>query len=257
MAQVADPGGDGGGDCPGGEVTVTADAADTEVLVGHDIELFASASPLCRGAWNSWCPDFGTPPGLLLADHPEPLTKTACADKIGPEVWAYNAASGGGPALNREAHAEVEVTVVGPSETAIYGYGEPSYSTVDGAAVVEIKICPEHNGKRVGRCTRPNIAREIYVKQNGSWVPNGDGFQAATSIQWDHLRRCIVHRLSATCDEINQVDPGDTIGEARYRYRITYGTQCGETDGTLTTPVKSFMAERTGNCTYTVRPGAT
>ena len=244
----------GGGGCQGGPITVTVTADESEVLVGHDVTFTATVNGhLCEGSWNKLCPD-ASPSFFAYLRPPEDTTRDVCCDRIGPMEYVYAAVSGGGP-TGAEDDDGATVTVVGPNEFEATGFGAASAPLLGGSEAT-LAISFTRDGQRVGPCVAPTVAYNVYVWQDGEYVSDGQGWANDASIFWDTSRQVLLHRITYDCGSINAANMNGSIGPAqKVFYRITYDTQCGETEGSFETEGIVIRAVRTGDCVFELDGG--
>ena len=239
-----------GGGCEGGPITVTVTADESEVLVGHDVTFTATVNGrLCEGSWNKLCPD-ASPSFFAYLRPPEDTTRDVCCDQIGPMEYVYAATSGGGP-TGAEDDDGATVTVVGPNDSTVTGFGNPS-TPMSGSATVTLAITPLKDGERVGPCVSPIVEYQSlkWDANEGEFVQQHNGWISGGGVSWDTSLQRIVHLYEVSCSGINSVAVGETGVPRKYYYRIVYETQCGETDWTFNFGPLAFEPERTGDCEF-------
>ena len=250
--QIDEGPGEGGGDCGGGPISVTVTAEPSEVLIGHEATLTADVNGArCSGAWQVACP--AQFPMVFLNVPPDDTTKVVCGDKIGSQDHIYAASSGGNPPQSDQGRATV--TVVGPNEYGATGFGNPS-ARIGGGSIANISIAVRRDGESVGPCVSPTVEFDVFTVQGGEYESDGNGWRASVNVFWDTSSQRILHRVGYTCGEIDAVDVGGPIGDPiKYFYRVTYGTQCGATEGSFETGGFVLHPKRTGDCTFAIEGG--
>ena len=244
----------GGGDCGGGPITVTVEASESEVLVGHDVTLTATVNgSRCTGDWQSLCP--GDPAPGLYTTPPRPLTKTVCCANVGPFDYGYGASSGqpnGGYSFGRKT-----VTVVGPNDSEVTGYNIPSghYSGASGTAV-NLVITPLRSGEKIGPCLdyAPIVERSRWVlDESGNSMSMDQDWAEYLDAQWDSGERAIIHTFTHSCAFLNTVPENGPYGpKYTFMYRLTFGSQCGG-QATIRVPgVVHVQRSKVGDCSFKI-----